>query len=142
MKIGQGQGAVGGAGASSLIEQMQKAHAESVEKAGGSSKTSRSFSMDQVQGASATQAEKVSPLDKKVISIAERVLKGELGEPAAARKEVLHAIIEERYAEMLTGPRKRQALKTLEGAMLEDPSFARQVDQMLILAAQKALLPG
>lgn len=141
MKIGQGQANIGGAGAKSLIEQMQKAHAESVEKASGSSKTSRTFSMEQVQGSSPAPAEKVSELDKKVVSIAERVLKGELEEPGEARQEVLHAIVEERYAELLTGPRKRQALKTLEGAMLGDPAFAREVDRMLILAARKALIP-
>lgn len=141
MKIGQGQTTIGGAGANSLIEQMQKAHAESVEKAGGSSKTSRSFSVDQAQGASSAPGEQISSLDRKVVSIAERVLKGELGEPAAARKEVLHAIIEDRYAGMLGGSKKRQAIKTLEGAMLEDPTFSREVDRMLILAAQKALLP-
>ena len=135
MKVGQGDGA--GAQAASLIEQMQRAHADGLERADSPSK---SFSLDRTQGASETS--KAAPVEapaveKAVLGIAKRVVSGELKESVVARREVLTAMVEDRFGHMLPAKLKRQTLKTLEQSLAHDPQFAREVDEMLVLAAER-----
>lgn len=140
MKIGQGNPA-GGVN-TSLIEQMQKAHAERLEetqKSGGSSST---FSMGEVEAAQPSDATSSLPsLDRKVVGIAERVLKGDLKDAIGARKEVLHAIVDTRYGDMIPTHKRRQTVQLLEQNMLDDPAFSKEVDHMLILAARQVATP-
>ncbi len=139
MKIGQGNPA-GGMNAS-LIEQMQRAQSERLEGTQKTGNASKAFSMEstqQVEGAASTDA--MPSLDRKVVGIAERVLRGELQDAGSARKEVLHAIVDERYGDAIPKSQRRQTIKVLEQNMLDDPAFTREVDQMLILAARQVTL--
>lgn len=136
MKVGQGN-AAGGMQAA-LIEQMQKAHAESVSESGKAGGSSRQFSVGSSEAAGAANApEAVSPLDKKLVGIAERVINGEISDENAVRTEVLHAIVDERYGDMFEPRQKRQALKTLQHTLTNDPNFSREVDQLLIFASRQ-----
>ena len=125
MKIGQNT-------ASSLLEQMQQAHAESAKTAAPrtSFATAAPDAVGAAPGASAT-----TPLQSSVSAIASRVLSGEIKSPESARVAVLHAIIDERWGDKLSPAQHRQISKSLEQNLVDDPTFEREVDQMLILAA-------
>lgn len=126
MKIGQNT-------ASSLLEQMQQAHAESAKTA--APRTSFSTAAPDVVGAAPPGASATTPLQSSVSAIASRVLSGEIKSPESARVAVLHAIIDERWGDKLSPAQHRQISKSLEQNLVDDPTFVREVDQMLILAA-------
>jgi len=126
MKIGQGQ-----LDTSQLIERMQKAHAESKEVKGSGA----SFALD-AAGAPATESAPASGIERSVLEIAERVLNGELSDPSATRREVLEAIVDDKFGAMVEPSQKRRTLEMLEFTLGEDPAFSREVDDMLVLAAR------
>jgi hypothetical protein len=70
------------------------------------------------------------------MGIAERVLKGDLSDPVATRREVLSAIVDDKFGDMVEPSQKRRTLEMLEATLGEDPSFTREVDDMLVLAAR------
>lgn len=116
--------------ASQLIEQMQKAHNEGQEARA----TGGGFAL---QGAAAPEAPReVSALERSVMQVAQRVLDGEVTEPVAARREVIGVIVDERYGELVEPSQRRRAMQALEVTLGQDPTFAREVDNMLILAAR------
>jgi len=125
MKIGQGQ-----LDTSQLIERMQKAHAESKE----TKDTGSSFSIS--AAASTNESAPTSGIERSVMGIAERVLKGDLSDPVATRREVLSAIVDDKFGDMVEPSQKRRTLEMLEATLGEDPSFTREVDDMLVLAAR------
>lgn len=116
--------------AAQLIEQMQKAHTEGKEQTQGSS-----FAVGGAE--QAAPAEAASELERSVMQIAQRVLEGDLTEPASARREVIDAIVDERYGALVEPSQRRRTVEMLEVTLGEDPTFAREVDNMLILAAQE-----
>ncbi len=128
MKIGNGQPTVG---SSSLIERMQKAHAKEKTEVEEAS----SFSVD--APAPPPQTKEASPLEKSVMGIAERVLDGDLDDPSQVRREVISSIVDDRYGAMIDPESKQQTVDALEVALSDDPAFAAEVDNMLILAAQE-----
>lgn len=137
MKVNQG------AQPSQLFEQMRKAHTDRKDESGQVGKGA-GFSL---QGTSASaqagamsasqQTQKSSPLQQSILGIAQKVLDGKLKEPVAARREVIEAIVDDRFGAMVDPSKKRQTLSMLEYTLSEDPQFAKEVDQMLIHAARE-----
>lgn len=125
MKIGQSYNPP-----ASLIERMQKAHAEGKEGA-----TKASFSAP--SSARADEAKPTSGLQRDVLAIAEKVMAGDVASEQDARAQVLGAIVEQRYGDMVPSTQKRQAVQALEITLLDDPAFCQEVDQMLVLAARE-----
>lgn len=130
MKINQG--------ASALIEQMRQAHAE------GKAKTARAgegFALpEQVSESSARSA--ANPMESSLMSIAQKVVEGEINEPVDARREVIAAIVDERYSAMIEPEQRAQTLSMLEHTLADDPQFSKEVDHMLILASQQLATGG
>lgn len=118
----------------SLIERMQKAHAEGKESA-----SKASF---EAPAARAEEVKTSSPLQRSVLGIAEKVMTGKVANEHDARREVLGAIVEQRYGDMVPPTQKRQAVQALEITLLDDPAFCQEVDQMLVLAARELTATG
>lgn len=123
MKIGQNLQAP-------LFEQMQKAHADAV-------KTSPAapFATRDVDASRAPDATSTPPLRAAVSETAQQILSGKITSPEQARSQVLQAIISDRWGDKLSPAQLRSVSKTLEQTLLDDPNFAQEIDQMLILAA-------
>jgi len=146
MKVNQG------AQPNQLFEQMRKAHTDRKQEIGGADKAS-GFSLQNtnpasaaggfgVQGAQATQASQTPPLQKSILQIAQKVLDGKHAEPVAARREVIEAIVDDRFGAMIDPAKRRQTISMLEYTLSEDPQFAKEVDQMLIFAARELATSG
>lgn len=146
MKVNQG------AQPSQLFEQMRKAHTDRKQEIGGADKAS-GFSLQNtaaasgagaagVQGGAVAQATQTSPLQKSILQIAQKVLDGKHAEPVAARREVIEAIVDDRFGAMIDPSKRRQTVSMLEYTLSEDPHFAKEVDQMLIFAARELATSG
>ncbi|MEM1347056.1 MAG: hypothetical protein AAGI01_00770 [Myxococcota bacterium] len=128
MKIGQGQSQLQD---TQLIEQMQKAHAERRDELGGA----QAFD---VSGAKERSVEAPkSPLTEGLVGIAEDVVTGRVREVTNVRRRVLEVIVEQRFSGLVEPGTKRQTMQTLEATLSNDPTFAREVDRMLIHAARE-----
>lgn len=146
MKVNQG------AQPSQLFEQMRKAHTDRKQEIGGVDKAS-GFSLQNTGAASAQGAQgalgatgglatQTSPLQKSILQIAQKVLDGKHAEPVAARREVIEAIVDDRFGAMIDPSKRRQTVSMLEYTLSEDPHFAKEVDQMLIFAARELATSG
>ena len=124
-------------GAPALIEQMRQAHAEGKAKA---SKTGEGFSLPQEasQGAPST----ASPIESSLMSIARKVVEGDINTPVDARKQVIAAIVDDRYGNMIEPQQRTETLSMLEDTLVDDPQFSKEVDHMLILASQQLATKG
>lgn len=118
---------------SQLIEQMRKAHAE--RKAQLSEQGGQSFKLQ--EGQQANQATAPSEMESSLMSIARQVVDGKLNEPVAVRRQVIEVIVDQKYGALIDPAQKKQTLSILEYTLGDDPQFAREVDNMLILAAQQ-----
>lgn len=146
MKVNQG------AQPSQLFEQMRKAHTDRKQEISGADKAS-GFSLQNtgaasgagtagVQGATGAQATQTTGLQKSILQIAQKVLDGKHAEPVAARREVIEAIVDDRFGGMIDPSKRRQTVSMLEYTLSEDPHFAKEVDQMLIFAARELATSG
>lgn len=126
MKIGNGQPA--------LIDQMRQAHLERQGELEGQG--AKPFELDRSGEAEVGRAAPTG-LKAEVMGIADQVIRGEVDDVAQVRRQVIEAIVEERYADLIAElPNKRKALDTLEATLSQDPTFSQEVDRMLILAAR------
>lgn len=130
MKINQGS--------SALIEQMRQAHAEGKAK---SSKTGEVFSLPQ-QVAESSAGPAANPMESSLMSIAQKVVEGDINDPVDARRQVIAAIVDERYGAMIEPEQRAQTLSMLEHTLVDDPQFSKEVDHMLILASQQLATRG
>lgn len=146
MKVNQG------AQPNQLFEQMRKAHTDRKQEIGGADKAA-GFSLQStnptgaagaagVQNTAGAQATQASPLQSSILKIAQKVLDGKHAEPVAARREVIEAIVDDRFGAMIDPSKRRQAVSMLEYTLSEDPHFSKEVDQMLIFAARDLATSG
>ena len=113
----------------SLIEQMQKAHS--------SAKTQEAAPAFSTEGAAQVAPPASTPPPSQGVNrVAGRVLSGEISDPVEARREVVVSLVDERFGAIVPAGKKRQAVSMLEDTLLEDPNFAKEVDQMLLMAAR------
>lgn len=124
MKIGQNLQAP-------LFEQMQKAHADAVQTPAATPFVTKDVDVSRAPDTTAL----APPLRAAVSEIAQKVLGGQIKAPEQARSQVLQAIISDRWGDKLSPAQHRSVSKTLEQALLDDPNFVQEIDQMLILAA-------
>lgn len=125
--------------ADDLLQRMQEAHEQQktsqIDKADGQ----KTFSLDQVRSAQETQktseVEKTS-LQTRLQTTAEKALRGEFKDAAAVREAVVEDILREKWEPKVGRAKAAQMLRTLKPTLVDDPTFTRQVDEMLILAAR------
>jgi hypothetical protein len=124
MKIGQNLQAP-------LFEKMHKAHADAAK-----TPTAAPFAPKDVDTCRTPDATlPAPPLRTAVSAIAQKILDGQIKAPEQARSQVLQAIISDRWGDKLSPTQHRAISKALEQALLDDPNFSQEIDQMLILAA-------
>lgn len=133
MKIGpQGTG-------DDLLARMQEAA-----EAAKSEKVSNDFSVPAQEASSkvdptgpGTQpAEPTSNLSQRLKVTAANALEGKTESADAVRSEVVDIVIDEKYGDTLSGKEKRKLTKNLKAALVDDPTFKREVDSMLLMAAR------
>lgn len=82
-------------------------------------------------------ARQADGLERDVRVTAERVLRGELADPAQARGAVVEQILRHRWDGRVEAAQLDQMVDALTATLVDDPEFRRQIDEMLVLAARE-----
>ncbi len=115
-----------------LIARMQEAH--KTEK----TESSKTFDVSKAAGPSKAEATSDSGLDGKLRVTAEKALNGDFKNEKELRLEVISTIIDERFEGITTKrSEKKKLLQGLEATLLNDPEFATEIDDMMLMAAKE-----
>lgn len=125
-----------------LLQRMQEAveqqKTKEIDGTPGAEKAS--FRLDELQPpqqVDATEASQASPLQTRVRETAARALRGEFSDSESIRGAVVEDIVRDRWEPRLGRAEARKIVKSMKETLSGDPEFARQVDEMLILAARE-----
>lgn len=127
--------------ADSLLQRMQQANrAPEVESTTSVGSEEKTFSVGELQSAgpaAPTKAAEPSALETELRATAERALRGEYNDAQSLRAEVVEHILRDRWEAKVGRAKTAKMIRTLKPTLVEDPEFARQVDEMLIMAARE-----
>ena len=128
-------------GTDTLLQRMQEAHQspESVatEATNDVGKGFRVADVSPTAPTEATEATEATRLVSNLRSTAEKALRGEFAGPSEVRAEVVDHILRERWEAKLGKAKTAKMIRTMKPTLVDDPEFAREVDEMLIMAARE-----
>lgn len=119
----------------SLIQQMQEAAQK--EAASG---TEPAFDVGQATPTTPAKAAVEQPesaLNTKVKETARLALDGKITEADEVRSRVIDAVIDDKLQNISNARKKKQVRDTLQLGLVDNPTFIKEVDRMLLLAAQE-----
>ncbi|MFU8804314.1 MAG: hypothetical protein ACNA8W_10930 [Bradymonadaceae bacterium] len=123
-----------------LLERMRQAHEEAGAAAIGEGKALDDFTVPdpalfETVEAHAREVDR-DELEARLLVLARDMLDDKYHTPTEAREAVVEMIIDEQYGPHLPPEEHDQFVETLQNALVDDPRFTTQVDQMLIHAAR------
>ncbi len=118
----------------SLIQQMQEAAQK--EAASGTQPT---FEVGEANQTASTAAPATSEptLNTKVKETARLALDGKITDADEVRSRVIDAVIDDKLQNISNARKKKQVRETLQVGLVDNPAFIKEVDRMLLLAAQE-----
>lgn len=129
--------------ADDLFERMRRAHrGEGVDEVEREEAGLEDGRTDLEQGSAAAATGYAPRLQQRLIETAELAIDGAFQSPCELREAVVEAIVDERYADKLPADEADSIRQTVQGSLANDPLFRREVDNMLVLAAEQLRVRG
>jgi hypothetical protein len=125
--------------ADDLLQRMQEAHEQQKTSTVSGTDTQKTFSVEQLAATREPEAVgevAASGLETQLRATAEKALRGEFPDSAAVREAVVEDVLRDRWEAKVGRSQVEKMIRTLKPTLVDDPEFARQVDEMLIMAAR------
>ncbi|MBA2660961.1 MAG: hypothetical protein H0U74_01595 [Bradymonadaceae bacterium] len=122
-----------------LLERMQDAHQEAKASTSPHSCATK-IDLECLPDIEAvpTESGEQAQIEAKLLMVAQSLLTDDYSmTPTEVRESVVEIIVDQKFGDMLDAVERRRVADTLKEALVDDPGFSAEVDDMLILAARK-----